>query len=344
MPYEVTIGIPVYNVEKYIRLTMDSALAQTFDNIEFLILDDCGTDKSMEIVRDYQQKHPRGNNIRIVRQPQNMGIGNGRNRIIEEARGKYLYYLDADDTIASNAIELLYNNIQRYNADIVYGSYERIELYGDVERKMECRYPSICFLKENEFAEHVYNDYGFLQANTWNFIIKLEIVRKWKLRFKSINFWEDFLFTMDLPVYINRAILLPDITYCYYCRNGSLSNFQQRSFINKSEIVDIVNAVKEIKNQSCSLRDKPYFPKRMNKIMMTCFYIVCNILRNSDVIFPSFSKEEMRDIMSSPLQLCEVISFHSKRMENMFFYFLGIIPSIISINIIMMIGKVKKLI
>ena len=86
MPYEVTIGIPVYNVEKYIRLTMDSALAQTFDNIEFLILDDCGTDKSMEIVRDYQQKHPRGNNIRIVRQPQNMGIGNGRNRIIEDTR------------------------------------------------------------------------------------------------------------------------------------------------------------------------------------------------------------------------------------------------------------------
>ena len=60
MGYEVTIGIPVYNVEKYIRLTMDSALAQTFESIEFLVLDDCGSDSSMDIVREYQQTHPRG--------------------------------------------------------------------------------------------------------------------------------------------------------------------------------------------------------------------------------------------------------------------------------------------
>ena len=62
--YDVTIGIPVYNVEKYIRLTMDSALAQTFPNIEFLVLDDCGQDGSMNIVREYQKTHPRGKDIR----------------------------------------------------------------------------------------------------------------------------------------------------------------------------------------------------------------------------------------------------------------------------------------
>ena len=97
MEYEVTIGIPVYNVEKFIRLTMDSALAQTFDNIEFLVLDDCGTDGSMDIVREYQRTQPRGRDIRIVCQPQNGGLGRARNRIIEEARGRYLYHLDADD-------------------------------------------------------------------------------------------------------------------------------------------------------------------------------------------------------------------------------------------------------
>ena len=52
MKYEVTIGIPVYNVEKYIRLALESSLAQTFDNIEFLVLDDCGTDSSIDIVRE----------------------------------------------------------------------------------------------------------------------------------------------------------------------------------------------------------------------------------------------------------------------------------------------------
>ena len=82
MAYEVTIGIPVYNIERYVRLAMDSALAQTFPSIEFLVLDDCGTDSSMDIVREYQQNHPRGKNIRIVRQPQNGGIGKARNRIV----------------------------------------------------------------------------------------------------------------------------------------------------------------------------------------------------------------------------------------------------------------------
>ena len=56
--YEVTIGIPVYNVEKYIRQTMDSALSQTFESIEFLICDDCGTDTSISIVEEYQKTHP----------------------------------------------------------------------------------------------------------------------------------------------------------------------------------------------------------------------------------------------------------------------------------------------
>lgn len=73
--YEVTIGIPIYNVEKYIRLAMDSALEQTFEDIEFLICDDCGTDGSMGIICEYQQTHPRGKDIRIVRQPQNGGWG-----------------------------------------------------------------------------------------------------------------------------------------------------------------------------------------------------------------------------------------------------------------------------
>ena len=67
MPYEVTIGIPVYNVEKYIRQTLESALAQTFPSIEFLICDDCGTDSSITIVEEYQLRHPRGKDIRILK-------------------------------------------------------------------------------------------------------------------------------------------------------------------------------------------------------------------------------------------------------------------------------------
>lgn len=93
MEYEVTIAIPVYNAQKYIRNTMDSALAQSFQSIEFLVLDDCGEDGSMDIIREYQQNHSRGKDIRIVKQPQNMGIGCARNCIIDETRSRYLFFL-----------------------------------------------------------------------------------------------------------------------------------------------------------------------------------------------------------------------------------------------------------
>ena len=115
MTYEVTIGIPVYNVEKYIRQTLESALAQTFPSIEFLICDDCGTDSSIAIIKEIQETHPRGKDIRILHQPRNMGIGPGRNRMLDEAKGRFFYSLDGDDTIAPNTIELLYNTANKNN-------------------------------------------------------------------------------------------------------------------------------------------------------------------------------------------------------------------------------------
>ena len=129
MTYEITIGIPIYNKEKYIALTLETALAQTYENIEILVLDDCGTDGSMDIVREFQQTHPRGKDIRIVSQPHNMGIGEARNRIIEEAQGKYLFFLDADDTIIPDTIEGLVNVAKEYDAQVVMASYDKIDYF-----------------------------------------------------------------------------------------------------------------------------------------------------------------------------------------------------------------------
>lgn len=344
MKYEVTIGIPVYNVEKYIRLTMDSALAQTFESIEFLVLDDCGTDGSMDIVHEYQQTHPRGKDIRVIRPSQNGGLGRARNRIIEEAQGQYLYHLDADDAIAPNTIELLYENAKKYNADIVYGSYERIEQFDGTTKKTKTIYPEMHFLKENEFADRVYSEYGFLQANTWNFLIRKSIYLENNIRHKPVNYWEDFTTTIDLPTYITRAVLLPDVTYFYYCRYGSLSNFAKRDHIDKSEIEKTLGAMAEVKQNSDRVKSKPYFHKRMYKVMMTHFYMACAILKEEKIIAPSFSKREIRDIMRSPLSLMETLSLNDWRMKNVLLCCLGLLPPAVSVAIIRILGKHKGLI
>lgn len=334
MEYEVTIAIPVYNAQKYIRNTMDSALAQSFQSIEFLVLDDCGEDGSMDIIREYQQNHSRGKDIRIVKQPQNMGIGCARNCIIDETRSRYLFFLDSDDMIKPNTISLLYKNIIENRAQIVYGSYERIESNEEKITKTSFCYPYIVFEKEDEFASWVYHKYDRLQATTWNFLIDIDVIRKNNLRYNSINYWEDFSFTMDLPTYITRAVLLPDITYTYNCHTNSLSNHQFRKQIMKNEIMDTIDAIDDIKKKSNRIIGKPYFPYRMFKVIMTDFYIVCAILKNKEKIIPSFTNKEIRDVMSSPLSIRDIYNFKVCRFKNLILYLLSVMhPSVVVILI-----------
>lgn len=342
--YEVTIGIPVYNAEKNIQQCLDSALAQTFESIEFLVLDDCGTDNSMEVVREYQQSHPRGKDIRIVHQPQNLGIGEGRNRIVNEAQGRYLFFLDADDKISSNAIQLLYDAAQSYNAQIVYGSHKRIEFLNEKEKETLNRYPVMQFSKKDEFASWVYRCYDGIQATIWNILMDLEFLRNCNLRFEPISYWEDFTFMMLFPTYVTRVVLLPDITYTYYCRNHSLSNFQHRSQINKSEIEMICNAVNNVKIQLSCYTDKCYYPRLFNKIMMTNFYAACAILRNKKIINPFFSDREIHKLLQFPFSFMQYMKSFGGLYSNIFLIILSKIPPVLSVNIIKLLGKYKGLI
>lgn len=343
MAYEVTIGIPVYNVEKYIRMTLESALAQTFQDIEFLICDDCGTDASMDIVREYQQHHPRGRNIRIVRQPKNMGLGNARNRIIDEARGRYLYHLDADDAIAPNAIELLYRSAMEYDADMVYGSHRRIEEYDENMTTHDVCYPDMVFLEDGAFADYVYSNYKFLQANTWNFLIKKDIYTNNALLHQPVNFWEDFSITIDLPCYVTRVVLRSDITYYYYCRLGSLSHYGKRSTISRSEVDYTIGAMQTLKDRSRFLKQKPYFHKRMYKVMKTHFFMACAVMKADRSITPPLTHREIRNLMRSPLTFTETLRLPGWRFLNLSLYMLGVLPASISVGVIWLLGKMKHL-
>ena len=107
--YKVTIGMPVYGVEKYIRKCLLSILNQSFhDEVEILVVDDLGPDNSMDIVRELKTSHPKGGRIRILTQPHNMGCWAARNRILDEAQGKYLLLVDSDDYLSEDAVEKMY--------------------------------------------------------------------------------------------------------------------------------------------------------------------------------------------------------------------------------------------
>src|SRR5574344_1496452 len=124
--YEISVGMPVYGVEKYIERALMSVLNQTFQDIEIILVDDKGIDKSIEIARAIKNRHPRGENIKIITHENNMGCWAARNTILREAKGKYLYLMDSDDYISQDCIEKLHTEAINNKSDAVYGSIEQI--------------------------------------------------------------------------------------------------------------------------------------------------------------------------------------------------------------------------
>ena len=341
MGYDVTIGIPVYKSVEYIRRALESALAQTYQSIEFLIIDDAGFDGSLDIIFEIEQKHPRGKDIRVIRHQENLGVSASRNQIIDEAQGEYLYFMDSDDTIAVNTIELLMQNIHQYNAEIVFGSYEKIELSGNI---ITYQYPSIKLLQEDELAGFAYRKYAGIQASACNYLVKLSVIHDNHHRFINASYWEDMVFTFDLVTMISRAVLLPDITYTYICHQNSLSHYQKRDVISKSEVCKNIKTIDYLKQTSSVLSNKAYYPNRCYNIVLADFYIACHILKKKDAIVPSISYEEIRQLMKHPATFRTIFLFRQSRLKNMMMYLISILPSTLCVVVIYCLGKIKKLI
>lgn len=119
----ISIIVPVYNVENFIRATMDCVRAQTYTNWELILVDDCGSDGSRQIIADYieETKDPR---IRLVSQPYNMGAAKARNRGLNEAGGRYIAYIDADDLWNEEKLQKELDFLKKKNAAFVFTGYE----------------------------------------------------------------------------------------------------------------------------------------------------------------------------------------------------------------------------
>ena len=340
MKYDVTIGIPVYESVDVIKRSLESALAQTYSSIEFLIVDDCGSDGSMAIVQQFQAEHPRGNDIHVIHHTQNMGVSTARNRIIDDAQGDYLSFMDSDDVIAENAIELMMQNVRQYDAEIVFGSYEKIETTG---QRTVYQYPHLQLLHEDELATFAYRKYAGIQASACNYLVKTSILKEHHHRFIDTNYWEDLVFTFDLVTLVKRAVLLPDITYSYLCRENSLSHYQYRDQISKDEILKNVHSIEHLKKTSSLLYNKVYFPNRCFNIMMTDFYIACNILKRRKGIIPYINNCEIKSIMRYPAKWSQIVHFKHSSLKNILLYIIGKMPSYLCVATIYCCGKMKKL-
>ena len=343
--YKVTIGMPVYGVEKYIRKCMLSVLNQTFeDDIEILAIDDWGPDNSIEIIKELKDSHPKGRNIRIITQPQNMGCWAARNRILEEAQGEYIYLLDSDDYISEDCIEKLYKQAIAHNAEAVYGSVKPVDPNGNY-MEIGQDYLNQPYIVINEadglakFANQTlhpnFRDY------IWNTLIRHDFIDNNNIRFKKTKFCDDMICSCDMTPLVNRAVLIPDYTYFYVIRDNSLSNYQYRKEIKLEDIIEFIRVYSYLKDKCKELKHKTYFETRCTKGMILMFYAICGFLKNKSRIVPKLENKVIKSALKHPLSIKEILAFKKYRCINIAFYMLGIIPAFLTTSIITIIGKKK---
>ena len=343
--YKVTIGMPVYGVEKYIRKCMLSVLNQSFtESYEIIAVDDWGPDKSIEIIKELQSSHPRGKNIKIISQPKNMGCWAARNRVLKESQGEYIFLLDSDDYISEDCIEKLYTEAIKNNAEVVYGSVKPVDDQGnpkDIGQDYLNQPYKVFHEKDglarfaNQGLHPTFRDY------IWNTLIRHDFIDKHNIRFKQAKFCDDMICSADMTPLVTDAVLIPSYTYYYVIRENSLSNYQYRKNIKLDEIKESFRVYSYLKNKCKELKGKDYFETRCTKGMILMFYAVCGALKNKDRVQPSLTNSVIKEAMKHPLGLYDIIKFKKYRLVNMVFYLIGILPASISVIFLKLAGKAK---
>ena len=215
----VSIIVPIYNAEQYLRRCVDSILNQEYTDYELLLVNDGSTDASGDICEEYGDQDPRV----IVIQKENTGVSDSRNRALDRARGKYLQFLDSDDWITPDATRLFVRAAEEYGCDMVISDFyrvvgERLSPKGDIEEEG--------VLTQEEFAAHMMeNPADFYYGVLWNKLYRRDLVEEHSLRMDTnINWCEDFLFNLEYIRYAKVFYALHAPIYYYVKRKGSLAS------------------------------------------------------------------------------------------------------------------------
>lgn len=212
----VSIIIPVYQAEKYLRNTVESVLAQTYFNWELILVDDGSTDLSGEICDNYSQKDAR---IKVIHQL-NAGQASARNVGINIAKGKYISFLDNDDLFYPDVIRTLVNNIEETDAEISSCSYISKNENGSVIRT---EHSSDLYVWNNFEAMQEFLSRETMDIYVWTKLYRKTFLDKYLIRFELGRCDEDFLFNSMAFLYARSTVMQDVPLYLYIVRESSTS-------------------------------------------------------------------------------------------------------------------------
>ena len=215
----VSIIIPFYNVEQYITACLKSVEAQTYTDYEVILVDDCGMDESMKMVETFIN-HNLNDNLnknrwRIVNHERNRGLSAARNTGTDAAIGKYVYYLDSDDTISPDCLEKLVGEAERTEADMVVGD---INVIGDDKWIPRLKQKDL-LSGDDCFHAFLYGNYYMM---AWNKLVRRDFLEKNNITFVEGLIHEDCAWSFTVASLASKIAFVHDETYNYLVRSDSI--------------------------------------------------------------------------------------------------------------------------
>lgn len=223
---KVSIIVPVYNTEKYLKKCLDSLVNQTLDDIEILIVNDGSTDNSQEIINEYKEKYSQ--KIKCFKK-QNGGLSDARNYAVPHALGEYIGFVDSDDYVETDMFEKMYNLANLENLDLV-------------ECNFIWEYPNKI---KKDFGIHCSNIQDFFiysRVMVCNKLIKSSVLKNNNITFPKDLRYEDIEFFYKLIPFIEKYGLLENTFYHYMQRENSIINTNN---LKTSDIFNILNNIIE---------------------------------------------------------------------------------------------------
>ena len=232
---KVSIIIPVYNAEAFIADCINSVFAQTEQDWELILVDDCSKDNTLEIIQSIINGDVNGNgNFFLLRQERNQGPSAARNRGIREAKGEYVFFLDADDTITPDCIEVLYGLAKQHDADYVQGKYQtsceheglevqKVQEVQDASLVQKRELPSA--LSDRKEIKRLLLNHNKIQFTPHNRLVRRQMIIDHNLFFnEDIKVREDFLWMTFVAKYVKRFASCDKPTYNRGYNEDSLTN------------------------------------------------------------------------------------------------------------------------
>lgn len=266
----ISIIVPVYNVEKYINRCVDSILNQTYKNLEIILVDDGSTDYSGKICDEYEKKDRR---IKVIH-TENKGVGIARNQGLETCHGEYIMFVDPDDYLSKDAVQVLYDRVMIDSSDMAIGKH--IDVYDDGSKNGNfCDFYDNVILSRNEFFLNIHN----YSVSVWSKLYRKNILKD--LKFPTLKCGEDLCFFIQLIDYCNK-ISIVDKTIYYYFQNQKSVTHCKSELVKYDELEALLSSARYLLNYGFIESAAKYFEKGICKaLLFENKHIAISVFRNN---------------------------------------------------------------